>query len=172
MDGVNTYRCRCPPNFTGDYCEIDVDECSTRYDRIILVEKIFLINQNQPSDPPSAKMAPHAQTLTEVMRASALTDGLAMTAAKISTIVWMQRVLTAQLASMALEASVVDAHPERLDYCAIWTMLAPQIPAMRMPYARPARSMGRSLARVLKATKAQTARKTSMSASKVRLTIK
>lgn len=30
IDGVNNYRCRCPPNFTGDYCHIDVDECATR----------------------------------------------------------------------------------------------------------------------------------------------
>lgn len=104
------------------------------------------------------------------MRASALTDGLAMTAAKISTTVWMQRVSTAQPASMELEASVVDAHPERLDYCAIWTMLAPQTHAIRMPYARQVQSTDRSLVHVLKATKVLTVRKTSMSVSKVRLT--
>lgn len=28
MDGVNTYTCDCPPNFTGSYCTEDVDECS------------------------------------------------------------------------------------------------------------------------------------------------
>lgn len=93
-----------------------------------------------------------------------------MTAVKILTTVWMQRVLTAQPASTVLEASVVDAHPERLDYCAIWTMLAPQTRAIRMPYARLVRSMARSLVRALKATKVLTARKTSMSVSKVGLT--
>ena len=27
VDGVNTYTCDCPPNYTGENCEIDVDEC-------------------------------------------------------------------------------------------------------------------------------------------------
>ena len=28
VDGVNTYTCDCPPNYTGAYCTEDVDECS------------------------------------------------------------------------------------------------------------------------------------------------
>ncbi|XP_041912674.1 neurogenic locus notch homolog protein 1-like isoform X2 [Alosa sapidissima] len=27
MDGVNTYNCQCPPEWTGQYCTDDVDEC-------------------------------------------------------------------------------------------------------------------------------------------------
>jgi hypothetical protein len=30
IDGVNAYRCKCPPSFTGDFCENDVDECAWR----------------------------------------------------------------------------------------------------------------------------------------------
>lgn len=32
VDGVNAYRCKCPPNFTGNFCEQDVDECATRWE--------------------------------------------------------------------------------------------------------------------------------------------
>uniref|UniRef100_A0A672LH60 Si:ch73-281k2.5 n=1 Tax=Sinocyclocheilus grahami TaxID=75366 RepID=A0A672LH60_SINGR len=28
MDGVNTYNCQCPPEWTGQFCTDDVDECS------------------------------------------------------------------------------------------------------------------------------------------------
>lgn len=31
IDGVNSYRCRCTSNFNGNFCEIDVDECATRF---------------------------------------------------------------------------------------------------------------------------------------------
>ncbi|KAL6459313.1 hypothetical protein MHYP_G00327850 [Metynnis hypsauchen] len=27
MDGVNTYNCQCPPEWTGQFCTDDVDEC-------------------------------------------------------------------------------------------------------------------------------------------------
>ena len=30
MDGLGTYRCRCPPGYTGTSCETDVDECASR----------------------------------------------------------------------------------------------------------------------------------------------
>lgn len=84
-----------------------------------LISMIFFGNQNIFSDLPSAKTVPPARILTEAMLASVLTDGLAMTAARILTIVWMQRVSTAQPVLMGLEALVADARPERLDYCAI-----------------------------------------------------
>ena len=29
LDGVNTYSCDCPVNWTGEYCGQDVDECAT-----------------------------------------------------------------------------------------------------------------------------------------------
>ena len=29
VDGVNTYSCDCPVNWTGEYCGQDVDECAT-----------------------------------------------------------------------------------------------------------------------------------------------
>lgn len=28
IDGVNTYTCDCPPEWSGKYCNEDVDECS------------------------------------------------------------------------------------------------------------------------------------------------
>ena len=27
VDGVNSYTCECPPEWSGKYCEVDVDEC-------------------------------------------------------------------------------------------------------------------------------------------------
>ena len=32
VDGVNTYSCECPPEYTGQYCTQDVDECAMRPD--------------------------------------------------------------------------------------------------------------------------------------------
>lgn len=29
IDGVNSYTCDCPPQYTGQYCTEDVDECAT-----------------------------------------------------------------------------------------------------------------------------------------------
>lgn len=30
VDAVNAYNCKCPPNFTGQFCENDVDECALK----------------------------------------------------------------------------------------------------------------------------------------------
>lgn len=30
LDGINSYTCKCPSSYTGQYCEQDVDECLTR----------------------------------------------------------------------------------------------------------------------------------------------
>ena len=32
IDGINTYSCQCPPEYTGQYCTQDVDECAIRPD--------------------------------------------------------------------------------------------------------------------------------------------
>lgn len=68
---------------------------------------------------------------------------------------------------MVWEALAAAALLERLDYCAIWMMLALQILATRMPYARLVQSMVRSHAHVLKDTKDRIAPKTLTNAFKV-----
>lgn len=30
VDGINSYTCKCPSSYSGQYCEQDVDECLTR----------------------------------------------------------------------------------------------------------------------------------------------
>jgi len=94
--------------------------------------------------------------------------GLETTAVRISTIVSMPLASMERLASMASEALVVDAHLERLDYCAIWTMRVHQIRVTPMPYVRRVRSMALSHAPVHKDTKDRIAQKTSTNVSKVK----
>lgn len=30
MDGINTFTCLCPPGFTGNYCQHDINECDSK----------------------------------------------------------------------------------------------------------------------------------------------
>lgn len=90
-----------------------------------------------------------------------------MIAARILTIASMLLASMERLALTELEALVVDVRLERLDYCAIWTMLALQTPATPMPYVKQVPSTVHSLAHAHKATKDPTVLRILTNVSKV-----
>lgn len=111
-------------------------------------------------------MVPLAQIRLAVIRAFASTDGRVPIAVKTSMIVPKQHVSMGLPVLMVLAVSIVVAFRAKLVYCATWTMLAHQIPAIRMLFATQARLMDRTLAPVHLDTKESTAPKTSTNAIK------
>lgn len=112
-------------------------------------------------------MVQHVPILMEATLVFVLMDGRATTAVKILTTVLMLRALMERLVSMALGISHAVVRQAKRDCFVTWTMPARLTRVTPTQFVKRVQSTALSHARALKATKDQTARRTSMNVSKV-----